>query len=143
MTDLVATLDHHDFARCRIEKLGTDRPLKPYVTEELFFIAKEALLNAVQHAEAARITITLNFGHRIFSLACSDNGVGMRFDGAFPDGHYGIIGMAERAKKLGANFTCKPNLKEGTLITVQLPSKRAYLRTGLLPRILQGLGFGP
>ena len=75
------------------------------VEYDLLRIAQEALANAVKHATPARSTSRSNARRRQIRLSIHDDGVGFNVDGepSLP-GHYGLIGMRERASRIGAEL---------------------------------------
>ncbi len=90
----------------------------------LYRIAQEALRNAVQHAHAKHIWLTLRFNEGI-SLSVSDDGVGFRLperpDELTHEGHFGLLGMRERAQLAGGNLHISSQSGEGTTVTVMIP----------------------
>jgi signal transduction histidine kinase len=93
---------------------------------ELTAIVKEALTNIERHAGATRVGIRLTSAPSGLELTLHDDGTGFTqaiegddwLDTLARDGHYGVVGMYERAKRVGAEFTVVSNPGEGTTITV-------------------------
>jgi signal transduction histidine kinase len=86
----------------------------------LFRIAQEAAQNAIKHAQPNLISLTTR--HREngkFTLQIADTGIGFEVNEDFP-GHLGLQSMQERAQIIGARFTIRSRLKEGTRITIEL-----------------------
>jgi signal transduction histidine kinase len=84
-------------------ELNERRPPRPSVSQEVAAIANEAIRNALSHARATKILVsgTVDFDRGWVSIA--DDGHG--FDpGGIPDGHYGLTGMKERARKIGGEL---------------------------------------
>jgi signal transduction histidine kinase len=118
---------------------GTDR-LENQVVDEVFSIAREAMTNSFRHAQASRITVELDYGTREFKVSCRDNGRGFNANDVLAgatDGHWGLRGMAERAKNIGATFSCQSAPAAGTEIAVALPARRAYVRPSRIRRWLR------
>jgi signal transduction histidine kinase len=92
------------------------------VEEELFAILREALTNAARHSEASRIDVEVGYpDERSVRVAVTDNGVG--FDPDQPrNGHYGLIGMSERADRIGAALTLASEPGAGTEIVAVWPN---------------------
>jgi NarL family two-component system sensor histidine kinase LiaS len=95
-------------------------------TTGLYMIAREALLNSVHHAAAARIQMTLtevdSAGHRAARLQIDDDGVG--FDDTRPSGendHFGTMMMAEQATLIGGTFSIDSLPGRGTRVDVVVP----------------------
>ena len=105
-----------------INTQGQVRPLPEIVEENLLRIAQEAMTNVMKHSEATAAGIELDYGPNKVTLRIRDNGRG--FDQnqcAGPtEGHFGLLGIAERAKRLGAELTVKSEPGMGTIVTVQI-----------------------
>jgi two-component sensor histidine kinase len=115
---------------------GEPRLLLTMVQEELCSIAREALTNAVRHSGAAHIEVKIHFDNKQLRLCCSDDGCGMEPDvleAGFKTGHWGIVGMNERASRLGCKLEVRSAPGAGTKIEVAIPAKSAYA-TGAAPR---------
>jgi len=80
----------------------TDLPAD--VEYNLLRIAQEAMLNAVRHSGARNLAVTLESTRERLRLSVKDDGTGFDETGAPPAGHYGLIGMKERAAQIGAIF---------------------------------------
>jgi signal transduction histidine kinase len=110
---------------------GVRRRLDPLAWEEVYHIGAEALLNAVRHARASRIVMALDYGEQELTLTVSDNGKGLDDallqDGA-KDGHWGLVGMRERAAALNGTLTLKPAVPRGLAVQMRIPAARAYDR---------------
>ena len=111
---------------------GRVRPLVAMVREELLRIAGEAIRNAVQHSGAARIEVALLYGRQV-QLSVRDNGRGLPDDvsaaGSRP-GHFGLVGMRERAESVGGKCTIVSLPGQGTEVYVTVPGRLAYLAGG-------------
>jgi signal transduction histidine kinase len=97
--------------------------------EQLVDIGREAIRNAYLHAQAKQITLTLSYGRLSFSLTVSDDGKGIdsaKLQASGARGHFGLIGMSERARQLHAQFRIEKNVPSGTRITVVVPARTAY-----------------
>ena len=96
----------------------------PAETEHaLLRIAQEALSNAVRHAQATHITLTLAELEGGVSLAIRDNGAGFVWDGSQKQHGLGLNSMQERIDELHGTFTLLTAPGQGTEITVFLPRK--------------------
>ncbi|WP_457354297.1 triple tyrosine motif-containing protein [Sphingomonas sp. UYP23] len=107
---------------------GQARPLIPLAREELLWIAVEAIRNAVQHSGCKRIDVVLLYDRQL-QLAVRDNGRGLMEEvaaaGALP-GHFGLVGMRERATRACGKFTLLSLPGAGTEIYVTVPGRLAY-----------------
>jgi signal transduction histidine kinase/ligand-binding sensor domain-containing protein len=118
-------------AAFRVSVLGAPRDLHPIVREEGFFIAREALANAFLHAHAAHIEAELYYDKTALHVRVRDDGQGIAAavldEGGVP-GHFGLVGMRERAKKLGARLDVWSKPGAGTEIDLRVPANVAYAR---------------
>jgi signal transduction histidine kinase len=101
---------------------GAPRLLDPAVEAELFGIVREALTNAARHSQGGRIDVELAFlGERGVRLVVADDGQG--FDPNEPHTeHYGLVGMYERAERIGAALTLVTEPGAGTEIVAVWPA---------------------
>jgi signal transduction histidine kinase/ligand-binding sensor domain-containing protein len=111
----------------RLTVEGTPPRLQPDAAEEVFLIGREAIRNALRHAQASAIEVELSYGVRCFLLHVRDDGVGIADDHAGA-GHWGLQGMRERAQRLGAalKLWTRPGL--GTEVALSVPARRLYHR---------------
>jgi signal transduction histidine kinase len=104
---------------------GGERPLPAGVDFHLLRIAQEATTNAIKHGDAALIRIDLEYLPDLTRLTITDNGNG--FDPTatqtLPGPHFGLLGMRERAAKIGARLTLVSSASEGCVVTVCLPNQ--------------------
>ncbi|MBE2214115.1 MAG: hypothetical protein IAE82_09615 [Opitutaceae bacterium] len=106
--------------RIEVETSGERRRLPEIVEESLLRIAQEALTNVVKHSGATLATITLAYVADSVALEIRDNGSGLRPDhvAAAPDRHFGLMGMSERAKRIGGRLDLSSASGEGTTVRV-------------------------
>ncbi|MEO8335287.1 MAG: triple tyrosine motif-containing protein [bacterium] len=86
-------------------------------------IGREAVLNAVRHAAANTVSLILAFEPTRLTLSVRDDGSGFAtadVDAARHGGHWGIVGMSERARSAGGSLIISSTLSQGTLITLEL-----------------------
>jgi ligand-binding sensor domain-containing protein/signal transduction histidine kinase len=116
------------------ESTGTNVPLDARVEHDLVMIAKEAVLNAVNHGGPQNVVLSTSFETDRLHIRVTDDGCG--FDPSIasdPEEHYGLVGMSERAKQTGGTFTLNSSPGAGTEILVTVPidpliSNRRYER---------------
>lgn len=108
---------------------GVRRQLRPQVHEEIYAIAREALFNASRYAGASRIVLELEYGVDAFVMKIRDDGCGLEEPvaavGERP-GHWGLVGMRERAQAIGAYLALQSKAGAGTTIVVTTPARKAY-----------------
>jgi signal transduction histidine kinase len=102
--ELATNRNSHNPVAFRVEVEGKTRDLHPILRDEVYRISCEALRNAFQHSGAARIEVSVHYDDRHFRLCIRDNGKGIDpkvLDAGGREGHYGLMGMHERAKVAG------------------------------------------
>ncbi len=96
---------------------GTPRPLPAKIENDLLRVGQEAMTNAVRHAGARHIALALDFQETAVCLAVSDDGRGLSGESAsHPDGGFGLAGMRERARAIGAALSFRSEPGTGTTI---------------------------
>ena len=112
----------------RTRTSGGPRPFALSVENNLLRIGQEALTNAVKHGKAAHVEVELRYQPHAFELWVSDDGRG--FDAGAPaaPGHFGLVGMRERAGEIGARFELRSLPGRGTEVVVKLPLPPLTLR---------------
>ena len=84
----------------------------------MFRVLQETLTNVARHAAATRVVIRLSGSERQFSLEVQDNGCGIPADQVSAAGSLGILGMRERAFRLGGDFQIHGEPGSGTKVSV-------------------------
>jgi signal transduction histidine kinase/ligand-binding sensor domain-containing protein len=107
---------------------GRDRPLKPFIRDEIYRIGREAVVNAFRHAEASRVELALEYGSRRLRVVVRDDGRGIDADvlQSGSDGHWGLAGMRERADRIGAGFRVSSSAGAGTEVELSVPARVAF-----------------
>jgi signal transduction histidine kinase len=102
---------------------GEKRALPEVVEENVLRIGQEALTNIGKHAQASRVGITVEFSPQSLLLKVEDNGVGFAHAPSSPpgDNHFGLLGMSERAKRLGGRVVIASRPGQGTSVLVEVP----------------------
>ena len=108
----------------------TGRPfaLPATVEGELYRMAQEAFTNALRHSQAAQIDVVLSYNPAEIQLRIEDNGTG--FNQQDPNAGLGLVGMRERANRIGAELSVNSNLGQGTKVRVTLPKASLSLQPG-------------
>jgi signal transduction histidine kinase/ligand-binding sensor domain-containing protein len=109
---------------------GTPRSLRPLVRDEVYRIGVEALGNAFRHSNASTVETVMQYARDHFRLLIRDNGQGIDpvvLD-AGREGHFGLSGMRERARKIGARLKIRTAAGAGTEIDLIVPSSAAFER---------------
>lgn len=104
---------------------GDERRLAPSVELALYRIAQEALSNVARHAQATKAILRVGYEEDKLTLQAIDNGVGFQVPGSpgefAPSGHFGLLGLYERAELIGASLSIQSEAGKGTQLTIQLP----------------------
>ena len=96
--------------------------LAPDVEYNLVRIAQEAVTNSVKHSGARTVEVALDYSAKALHLLVKDDGAGFQENGHAKNGHYGLIGMKERASHIGADLDLASSPGRGTTISVVLPA---------------------
>ncbi|HFK2921493.1 TPA: two-component regulator propeller domain-containing protein [Stenotrophomonas maltophilia] len=127
LADVHAEYAGHGTNPLRLTVEGTAPPLQADAAEEVFLIGREAIRNALRHANASAIEVELSYGARCFLLHVRDDGVGIADENP-GHGHWGLQGMRERAQRLGAELQLWTRPGLGTEVALAVPARRLYHR---------------
>ncbi|WP_420138925.1 sensor histidine kinase [Sphingomonas sp.] len=108
---------------------GTPRLLRPAILNEITAIVSEALFNVARHAAARQVDVIARFSRRSLAVQVRDDGIGIAPDMLAQDGrpgHFGLIGMRERALRMKGRLTIKSAQGSGTSVTLDLPGRVAF-----------------
>lgn len=122
---LVRELDQRDDLQATFEATGAIRRLPLDLELTAFRIAQEALNNAARHAQASHVRLEVRFADEGLTIYAEDNGVGF----TAPErpwelarrGHFGLMGMRERALMLGGHLSIQSSPGKGAKVTAFLP----------------------
>lgn len=106
-----------------VSALAFEERLPNDVEQNLLRIAQEAVANAVKHANPKTISVHLEKEGRFLLLRVKDDGQGFEPSGSMSlaGGHFGILGMRERAERLGGELTLASHPGGGTQVEVKVP----------------------
>jgi signal transduction histidine kinase len=102
---------------------GAVRTAEHDIEGNLLRICEEAVANAVKHAHPTQVEVNLQYDAEELGLRIRDNGCGFNPDAPEGEkaGHFGLVGIRERAKSLAGNVSLKSRPGQGTEIIVRLP----------------------
>jgi signal transduction histidine kinase len=105
---------------------GTSRRLPDQIEQQLLRIAQEAITNVLKHGAAKEIRVGLKIDTDKVFLQIADDGQGFDQQNVFSSasGHFGLIGMRERAEHLDGELRLTSRLGGGTQIEVMVPLMR-------------------
>ncbi|MFD5424648.1 sensor histidine kinase [Streptomyces sp. NPDC127084] len=119
---------HRGGARITLHRLGTaPLPLVPRaIARQLLTVVSEALENAHRHAEPTRIDVSAGVEGGFLRVSVYDDGPGLppgiTLDQLKRHGHYGLVGMVERAASIGARLRIgRGQAARGTEVRLELP----------------------
>ena len=96
-------------------------PLPPDVQVTLYRIAQEALNNALRHAEATKVAVSIRAEAGHVQLEVIDDGGGFDVGAAAGSGGIGLQSMRERAQSIGGSLEVWSELGEGTCVRARIP----------------------
>lgn len=114
---------------CRVIVEGQPRRLHPVVRDEAYWIAREAMANAVRHAGAGRIEVEVGYLPDSLRVRCRDDGRGIEPALLEQGGrleHWGLQGMRERAQRAGGTLAIWSRPAAGTEVELRVASRLAY-----------------
>jgi signal transduction histidine kinase len=112
--------------RVEVETKGAVCRLPEVIEEALLRIGQEAVTNTIKHADARCLKIELDFSEARVVMEIKDDGKGFAPENSLGpnDGHFGLLGMSERAKRLGGQITITSAPGTGAVIRVEIPMFR-------------------
>ncbi|MGO8673418.1 MAG: GAF domain-containing sensor histidine kinase [Capsulimonadaceae bacterium] len=111
-------------ARFEVSVTGAPRPLQPAVEEDILRTCQEAVGNAIRHARASCIQITLAYETDCVSMSVVDDGCGFDAECVSPGKGLGLTSMRDRCARIGAEFCISGERGRGTRVRVSLPIVR-------------------
>ncbi|MBD1933871.1 MULTISPECIES: AAA family ATPase [Cyanophyceae] len=102
------------------EAIGIPYPLPSEVENNLLRIGQEALTNALKYARATEIRVELIYDSAQCRLRIKDDGQGFPIDRSSSHNGFGLLGMSERAHRIGAQLQIQSNPGQGTEIAVSV-----------------------
>ncbi len=120
-----------DSPQVSFRRSGKERRLSGEVELALYRIAQEALNNVVHHAKAKHASLQIAFEKEI-RLEVADDGVGFSVPKSptdfAPSGHFGLLGIRERADLIRARLEVKSEVGQGTRLIIHLPPSSRHPR---------------
>jgi signal transduction histidine kinase len=106
-----------------VDVSGPVTELPEEMEQHLLRIVQEAVTNVLKHAAARNIWVKIRVETRKLYLAILDDGRGFDQHDVFASrgGHFGVIGMRERAERLGGELRLASHPGEGTQVEVTVP----------------------
>lgn len=104
------------------------RPLQPMIRDETYRIGREAIVNAFVHANARSVEVEVEYAAKHLRILVRDDGVGVdpQVLREGREGHWGLTGMRDRAKAMGARLKLRSRLGTGTEVELIVPREVAF-----------------
>jgi len=106
---------------CTVESNLGDAKLPRDVSTAIFRIFQEALTNVARHAEARHVGVRLDLADDVLDLEVRDDGKGITHAQAGNPRSLGLLGIRERARRLGGRATVAAGTQGGTVVSVRVP----------------------
>lgn len=108
---------------CTLRVTGTPLRLTGEAEVAIYRIVQEALQNVAAHAKAHSVCVGIHFVSRAVCVTVEDDGRGFDLVNVSHqgDGHFGLIGMRERAWNIGAHLQVDSTSGQGTRVVLQVP----------------------
>jgi signal transduction histidine kinase len=106
------------------EGFNSDRITDPKLERDLYYVTRQALDNAIAHAEAEQVFIHLGWREQTISVTVQDTGQGMR---DAPEalmglqGHLGLLSMNERVQAWKGQLAFSTEANKGTTVHIRVP----------------------
>jgi signal transduction histidine kinase len=123
---------NRDSAIFRMTVEGERRALSPILQDEVYRIAREVLRNAFEHARAREIEAEIRYDHAQLRVRIRDDGRGIDpkvLQEGNRAGHWGLPGIRERAKQIGARLDFWSEAGAGTEVQLTVPGPVAYAKS--------------
>ena len=120
LEELAATVSREQRVPCSFTDDGTARAIDTATASHLFYIAREAIHNAVRHARPSRLEVWLFSDATSVTLSVTDDGSGLPSPNA-PKSGMGLRIMAHRAELMGAQFSLESSPGGGTVVRCRVP----------------------
>jgi signal transduction histidine kinase len=121
-------LAHSQKITYRVIVEGMPQPLHPLIRDEVYRIAREALVNAFRHAQASSIEVEIQYTANHLRISVRDDGCGIdpQILHTGREGHWGLAGMRERSEGIGAKLKLLSRTGAGTEVDLAVPGHIAY-----------------
>ncbi|MFL5487950.1 MAG: sensor histidine kinase, partial [Gemmatimonadaceae bacterium] len=105
--------------RLAVDVRGRAREVSPRICDATALIVEQAITNVIRHAQAETVYLIVDFGIRRLRVSIRDDGRGFVPDHAKSGAtHFGLLGMRERAREIGAEVRVRSALARGTTVSV-------------------------
>lgn len=114
--------------RVAYQQKGNEYRLPDPVELSVYRIVQESINNIIRHAEADEVIVLSDFREGELQISITDDGKGFDVPESLTDfakeGHYGYLGMLERAELIGAKIEIKSKKNMGSKIIIRVPTQK-------------------
>jgi signal transduction histidine kinase/ligand-binding sensor domain-containing protein len=102
--------------------------LRPLIRDEVYRISREAVVNAFRHSKAASIEVTVDYMSSYLLVHVRDDGCGIDplVLRSGREDHWGLVGMRERSRSIGAKLKVRSRIGSGTEVELMVPGAIAF-----------------
>ncbi|MDQ8190461.1 sensor histidine kinase [Roseibacillus persicicus] len=112
-----------------VETIGQPKPYDSFTVRHILRILHEAFVNAINHSQANSIKLIFDYQDEQLVTTLSDDGRGFDPRTVETEGHFGLIGMRERAELIGAELQLDSSRNKGTRISLKVSASNQQLET--------------
>ena len=121
----------------KVTVAGESRRLHPIIRDEVYGLAREAVLNAFRHSAARSVRVEIAYSDQALRMVVRDDGCG--FDPALlrsrAPADRGLPRMRERARRIGAKLRLRSGAGAGTEVALSVPGRIAFQEPSSPPRL--------
>jgi len=127
LSQTVKSMANGDHTSIDVKVEGEPQRLATTAELNLLRIGQEAVTNAVKHARSSHVTVLLQFCPQLVRLCVIDDGCGFEPNNSVLNGsgHFGLLGMRERAQALGSHLEIDSKPGRGTRVVLEVPRSAA------------------
>jgi signal transduction histidine kinase len=114
---------------CEFTETGKPYPFAKDKELILFRIFQEAVQNTIKHAQALRLSVSLNYDLDNINLSIQDDGRGFQVSDELPNAGIGLTNIGARTKLMGGKMTLFSRPGEGTKINIDIPVENSIYET--------------
>jgi signal transduction histidine kinase len=117
-------------SRFQVMVEGRPREMRADACEEALSVATEALRNAARHSGAALVEALVSYQRSGLTVIVQDDGKGIDpvlVSSGSREGHYGLVGMRERAERMGGRLIVRSRGGAGVEVSLFIPAARAFM----------------
>lgn len=122
---LTESIERHTGLHCAFVRVGAEPTLPDPQATAIFRIVQESLTNVVRHAAATFVEVAISCAEGWLEVRVSDDGCGFDPSARRTPDAYGLAGMRERARLMGATLSIESRPGKGTVVSIGMPVARA------------------